>query len=90
MKKLFHVAALVLLVSSWAQAQVHFPPGSARPDNPQAATRDLERQMQSREQAKTPVGTQPKSQRVLVECRDGSRRIARVCRRHGGIARAKD
>ena len=86
MKKLFHVAALVLLVSSWAQAQIHFPPGSARPDNPQAATRDLERQMQSREQATT----QPKPQRVLVECRDGSRHIARVCRRHGGIARAKD
>ena len=84
MKKLFPIAALALFISSWAQAQVHFGPGSARPINPQSATRDLERQMP--DQTRTP----PKPQRVLVDCRDGSRHIARVCRRHGGIARSKD
>jgi hypothetical protein len=83
MKKLAHLAILTLVVSSWAQAQVHFDSGSARPINPRTATRDLERQMPDR--AKTP----PKAQRVLVECRDGSRHIARVCRRHGGIARSR-
>ncbi len=77
MKKLAHLAILTLVVSSWAQAQVHFDSGSARPLNPRTATRDLERQLP--DQARTP----PKAQRVLVECRDGSRHIARVCRRHG-------
>ncbi len=83
MKKLFPIAVLMLLFSSGTQAQVHFGPGSARPINPQTATRDLERQIP--DQTRTP----PKPQRVLVECRDGSRHIARVCRRHGGIARSK-
>jgi hypothetical protein len=37
-----------------------------------------ERQLYEAEQAR--------KRRVLVRCRDGSRHIARVCRRHGGVA----
>jgi hypothetical protein len=81
MKKLLHIAALTIAISASAQAQVHFGPDSTRPINPRAATRDLERQKPN--QAKTTP------QRVLVECRDGSRHIARVCRRHGGVVRSK-
>lgn len=87
MKKLVQIAALTIVISSWAQAQVHFGPGSAGPINPQTATRNLERQIPDHFQTQT--GTAPKPQRVLVACRDGSRHIARVCRRHGGIARSQ-
>jgi hypothetical protein len=85
MKKLAHIAVLALAVSSWAQAQVDFGPGSARPINSPSATRALERPMPEQGQTRTA----PKPQRVLVECRDGSRHIARVCRRHGGVARSR-
>lgn len=77
MKKLFSVAALLLLISPLSQAQVHFDSGSAKPKN----LRDMrynERQLHESEQAR--------KRRVLVRCRDGSKHIARVCRRHGGIA----
>jgi hypothetical protein len=37
-----------------------------------------ERQLHEAEQAR--------KRRVLVKCRDGSKHIARVCRRHGGVA----
>jgi hypothetical protein len=83
MKKLLPIAALMIVISPFAQAQVHFGPGSARPINPQAATRDLDRQLADRSPAKAPQ----KPRRTLVECRDGSMHIAQVCRRHGGVAR---
>ena len=76
MKKVFSLAALLLLGSA-AQAQVHFDSGSARIKNPRAMQYN-ERQLHDAEQAK--------KRRVLVRCRDGSKHIARVCRRHGGIA----
>lgn len=77
MKKL--LCMLVLLLGSSAQAQVYFEPGSARPINPGAATRDLDRQQRVR----PPVKVQQK----LVRCRDGSKHTAKMCRRHGGLAR---
>ncbi len=77
MKKIFSLAALVLL-SSAAHAQVHFDSGSAKIKNPRAVMQYNERQLHAAEQAK--------KRRVLVRCRDGSKHIARVCRRHGGIA----
>ena len=77
MKKLLCIFALLL--ASSAQAQVYFDSGSARPNNPGAATRDLDRQGQVR----PPV----KVRKKLLRCRDGSRRTARMCRGHGGLAR---
>ncbi len=77
MKKIFSLAALVLL-SSAAQAQVHFDSGSAKIKNPRGAMQYNERQLHASDQAK--------KRRVLVRCRDGSKHIARVCRRHGGTA----
>ena len=76
MKKIFSLAVLLLLGSA-AQAQVHFDSGSAKVKNPRAMKYN-ERQLYEAEQAK--------KRRVLVRCRDGSRHIARVCRRHGGVA----
>jgi len=77
MKKVFSVAALLLLISPLSQAQVHFDSGGARPKKPREMQYN-ERQLHETEQAR--------KRRVLVRCRDGSRHIARVCRRHGGIA----
>jgi hypothetical protein len=76
MKKVIAVAAL-LLIGSAAQAQVHFNSGSAKLKNPRAMQFN-ERQLHEAEQAR--------KRRVLVRCRDGSKHIARVCRRHGGVA----
>ena len=76
MKKVFSLAALLLL-SSAAQAQAHSDSGSAKPRKP-AEMQYNERQLQEAEQAK--------KRRVLVRCRDGSKHISRVCRRHGGVA----
>ncbi|HAT30474.1 MAG TPA: hypothetical protein DCW29_06340 [Janthinobacterium sp.] len=76
MKKLVCLLTLLLGASQAAHAQVYFAPGSARPINPGAATRDLDHPRHARPRAK--------GQRVLV-CRDGSRHIASICRRHGGI-----
>jgi hypothetical protein len=78
MKKFILVFALILGAGSAAQAQVYFGPGSARPVNPDAATRDLDRQPRAR----APV----KARARLVRCGDGARRTARLCRRHGGVA----
>ncbi|CAN5346668.1 hypothetical protein BH11PSE11_BH11PSE11_33150 [soil metagenome] len=79
MKKLFCSLALALCMSPMAQAQVQFDSGSARPNNPGAATREVNRQRV----APPP----PRVYRKLVRCRDGSRRVASSCRRHGGVAR---
>jgi hypothetical protein len=76
MKKVFSLAALLLL-SSAAQAQAHSDSGSAKPKKP-GEMQYNERQLQEAEQAK--------KRRVLVRCRDGSKHISRVCRRHGGVA----
>jgi hypothetical protein len=76
MKKVISLAAL-LLIGSAAQAQVHFDSGSAKPKNPRAMQFN-ERQLHEAEQAR--------KRRVLVRCKDGSKHIARVCRRHGGVA----
>ena len=78
MKKLLCVAALLLATVPFTQAQINFGPGSARPINPGAATRDLDRQALPRPAVK--------ARHVMVKCGDGSRHIARVCRRHGGVA----
>jgi hypothetical protein len=77
MKKIFSVAALLLLICPLSQAQVHFDSGSAKPKSLREM-RYNERQLHEAEQAR--------KRRVLVRCRDGSRHIARVCRRHGGVA----
>jgi hypothetical protein len=77
MKKLLCIFALLL--ASSAQAQVYFDSGSARPNNPGAATRDLDRP----QRVQRPV----KKRLKLVRCRDGSKRFASMCRRHGGVAR---
>jgi hypothetical protein len=61
-----------------AQAQVYFGSGSDRPINPGAARRDLDRH----ERVRPPV----RPHRQLVRCGDGTRRIARLCRRHGGVS----
>jgi hypothetical protein len=76
MKKLFCIGALILGVSTLAQAQVHFNSGSARPIKSVSAPRDLERNERPQPRVK--------ARRVLVKCGDGTRHIARVCRRHGG------
>lgn len=76
MKKIFSIAALLMLGTT-AHAQVHFDSGSAKIKNPRAMQFN-ERQLHEAEQAK--------KRRVLVRCRDGSKHIARVCRRHGGLA----
>lgn len=76
MKKVLSLAILLMLGSA-AQAQVRFDSNSAKPKNPRAMQFN-ERQLHEAEQAK--------KRRVLVKCRDGSRHIARVCRRHGGVA----
>jgi hypothetical protein len=76
MKKISSFAALLLL-SSAALAQQ--PADSANPRSRQPrAMQYNERQLHEAEQAK--------KRRVLVKCRDGSKHIARVCRRHGGLA----
>jgi hypothetical protein len=78
MKKLLCALALMVGSSAVAQAQVYFGPGSVRPINPAAATRDLDRQERVRPAVKV--------RQKLVRCRDGSKHIARLCRGHGGVA----
>ncbi len=77
MKKLIFM--LALLLGSSAHAQVYFDSGSARPNNPDAAKRDVREQQRAQPAARA----RPK----LVRCRDGVRRQARLCARHGGVAR---
>lgn len=78
MKKLFTLAALLLLSSAtFAQQAGDSGKGKPKPKHPRAMQHN-ERQLHEAELAK--------KRRVLVKCRDGSRHIARVCRRHGGVA----
>ena len=82
MKKFICACALILAsVASIgaAQSQVYFGSGSDRPINPGAAKRDDDRQQRVR----APVRVRER----LVRCVDGTRRVARLCRRHGGGAR---
>jgi len=79
MKKLFLTAMLVFGAMSAANAQVYFDSGSARPNNPHAARSAIERQHRAHPPAR------PRER--LVRCRDGARRVARMCRGHGGVAR---
>lgn len=78
MKKLVITLALLLGGIASAQAQVYFESGSARPNNP-GATRHVVRQATVRHYVKV--------RQQLYRCRDGSRRTASQCSRHGGIAR---
>ena len=78
MKKLLVTLALVFGSIGAAQAQVYFDSGSARPNNPHAV-----RYVAPPHRAHPPM--RPRER--LVRCRDGSRRIARFCRGHGGVAR---
>jgi hypothetical protein len=79
MKKFLLTAALVFGAMGAAQAQVHFASGSDRPIDPQAAPHIY--QVQYR-------GHPPRRPHErVVRCRDGSHRIARMCRGHGGVSR---
>jgi|SRR4051812_13957958 len=76
MTKLIGFAAFFMFTSI-GQAQAQSAAGDAMPKHPRAMQYN-ERQLYEAEQAR--------KRRVLVHCRDGSRHIARVCRRHGGVA----
>jgi hypothetical protein len=78
MKKLLLTLALAFGAMGAAQAQVHFDSGSDRPNNPQAARHAVERHQRAHP---------PRPRERTVRCRDGSRRIARFCRGHGGVRR---
>lgn len=78
MKKLLVSLAMVFGAMGAAQAQVHFNSGSDRPNNPQAARHVIQQQHRAHP---------PRPRERLVRCRDGSRRIARMCRGHGGVRR---
>ena len=78
MKKLLCALTLLLAMAPLARGQVYFPSGSARPDNPEAARRDVQRR---------PVVRRPNVRTNRFRCRDGSMHTARVCKRHGEIAR---
>lgn len=76
MKNIIGFTALLLLASV-GHAQGQSAAVEAKPKHPRAMQYN-ERQLYESEQAK--------KRRVLVRCRDGSRHIAKVCRRHGGVA----
>lgn len=78
MKKLLVTIALVFGAVGAAQAQVQFASGSDRPINPNAAAHVYNVQYR---------GHPPRPRERLVRCRDGARRIARMCRGHGGVGR---
>ena len=78
MKKLFCALTLLICMAPIAQAQVYFPSGSARPNNPDAARREVQQR---------PMARRPKAKANRFRCRDGSIHTARVCQRHGGVAR---
>lgn len=79
MKKLICMLALLLGGVASANAQVYFDSGSAKPKNAGAATHKVVRHATVRHYVKV----RPQ----LFRCRDGSRRPASQCVRHGGIAR---
>jgi hypothetical protein len=75
MKKSLFVLAFALGLCASAQAQVQFKSGSAQLDHPVVTTKLTDADYRNR----------GRKHRV-VTCRDGTRRIARVCRhRHGGV-----
>ena len=76
MKNIIGFTALLLLATV-GHAQGQSAAVEAKPKHPRAMQYN-ERQLYESEQAK--------KRRVLVRCRDGSRHIAKVCRRHGGVA----
>ena len=76
MKKIIGLTAF-LLMASVGPAQGKSATVEAKPKHPRAMQYN-ERQLYESEQAR--------KRRVLVRCRDGSRHIAKVCRRHGGVA----
>jgi hypothetical protein len=81
MKKFICACALIIAsVGSMgaAQAQVYFGSGSDRPINPGAARRDVDRH----ERVRAPL----RPRQRLVRCGDGTRRVASLCRHHGGVA----
>jgi len=79
MKRFLLTVALVFGAIGAAQAQVYFDSGSDRPNNPRAAQHALQKQHRAHPTVR------PRER--LVRCRDGARRIARMCRGHGGVAR---
>ena len=79
MKNFFVAVALVFGAMGIAQSQVYFDSGSDRPKNPQAAQYKIQQQQRAR------PSVRPRER--LVRCRDGARRVARMCRGHGGVAR---
>jgi hypothetical protein len=86
MKKILCVITLLLGISPCTLAQTHSDSASARANGvDRGSVRGV---ILGNERG---VEAQPKTaaqlRRVLVNCNDGSRHIARVCRRHGGIAR---
>jgi hypothetical protein len=94
MKKILCIATLLLGISSGALTQAQAEPAAMRTNGAEHGSvrgvilgndRSNERGNESTAEAqpKTPA----QLHRVLLNCNDGSRHIARVCRRHGGIAR---
>ncbi len=83
MKKILYVATLVLGIGPCALVLAQ--PDAARTNatvrGPEHAT------VRGPEHGAAQPKTAAQLRRVLVNCRDGTRHIARVCRRHGGIAR---
>ncbi len=78
MKKLLVTLALAFGAMGAASAQVHFDSGSDRPNNPQAARHAIQKHQRAHP---------PRPRERAVRCRDGSHRLARFCRGHGGVAR---
>ena len=90
MKKFLCVATLLLGISPCALAQTPSEPGNARANGvDHGSARGVivgsERGSERANEAQPKTAAQLR--RVLVNCNDGTRHIARVCRRHGGIAR---
>lgn len=77
MKKFLVTLGLVFGTVCTAQAQVYFDSGSDRPNNPHAARHQIHQQHRAHPRER------------LVRCRDGARRVARMCRGHGGVARRR-
>lgn len=71
--------AALLSVTGLASAQVHFDSGSARPNNPDAASRKLGHRGH--------VIRHPPPRSNRARCRDSSVHTVRVCQRHGGVAK---
>lgn len=78
MNKLLIAASLLLAISPLAHAQARISASKDHSKHPKAVNIYNERQLHASELAR--------KRRVLVQCRDGSKHIARVCRRHGGVA----